>query len=146
MHRIWGIEGRKSCHTSCYIRTIEFDRFHVQWQLEWADNRTKGKETRISILHLLHYSRRNLLTKTNLSMSFLFIICRQLGEKTILQSIKKAGHLLHVERPCAYNRHLKKFLALVKDEGTEEWSSSDVLYSIISLWTSITIYFYHCIE
>ncbi|XP_065010664.1 uncharacterized protein LOC135640290 isoform X2 [Musa acuminata AAA Group] len=44
----------------------------------------------------------------------------QLGEKAILQSIKKAGHLLHVERPCAYNRHLKKFLALVKDEGTEE--------------------------
>ncbi|URE11042.1 alpha/beta hydrolase fold [Musa troglodytarum] len=44
----------------------------------------------------------------------------QLGEKTTLQSIKKAGHLLHVERPCAYNRHLKKFLALIKDEGTEE--------------------------
>ncbi|WOK95646.1 hypothetical protein Cni_G04353 [Canna indica] len=45
----------------------------------------------------------------------------QLGEKTTLQTIKKAGHLLHVERPCAYNRQLKKFLALVKAEDCEEY-------------------------
>ncbi|WVZ69541.1 LOW QUALITY PROTEIN: hypothetical protein U9M48_018312 [Paspalum notatum var. saurae] len=37
----------------------------------------------------------------------------KLGEKTTLQSINKAGHLVHLERPCVYNRHLKKFLASV---------------------------------
>uniref|UniRef100_A0ACD5YEV1 Uncharacterized protein n=1 Tax=Avena sativa TaxID=4498 RepID=A0ACD5YEV1_AVESA len=33
-----------------------------------------------------------------------------LGEKTTLRSIRKAGHLAHLERPCVYNRSLKKFL------------------------------------
>ncbi|CAO1945268.1 unnamed protein product [Urochloa humidicola] len=37
----------------------------------------------------------------------------QLGEKTMLQSINKAGHLVHLERPCMYNRLLKEFLASV---------------------------------
>ncbi|RCV26354.1 hypothetical protein SETIT_5G239000v2 [Setaria italica] len=37
----------------------------------------------------------------------------QLGEKTMLQSIRKAGHLVHLERPCVYNRCLKEFLASV---------------------------------
>ncbi|KAF8675924.1 hypothetical protein HU200_047423 [Digitaria exilis] len=37
----------------------------------------------------------------------------QLGEKTMLQSIRKAGHLVHLERPCVYNRLLKEFLASV---------------------------------
>ncbi|GER49637.1 alpha/beta-Hydrolases superfamily protein [Striga asiatica] len=36
---------------------------------------------------------------------------QQLGEKTTLQSIKKAGHLVHLERPFVYNRCLKQFLA-----------------------------------
>ncbi|XP_072959623.1 uncharacterized protein [Typha angustifolia] len=40
----------------------------------------------------------------------------QLGEKATLESIPNAGHLLHVERPCAYNRVLKKFLASVNAE------------------------------
>ncbi|RRT32079.1 hypothetical protein B296_00058811 [Ensete ventricosum] len=74
-----------------------------------ADNRTKGG-------FRSYLPTPFLLTKTNPPSSSSFIICRQLGEKTILQSITKAGHLLHVERPCAYNRHLNKFLALVKDE------------------------------
>lgn len=37
----------------------------------------------------------------------------QLGEKTMLQSISKAGHLVHLERPCVYNHLLKEFLASV---------------------------------
>ncbi|CAL4975115.1 unnamed protein product [Urochloa decumbens] len=37
----------------------------------------------------------------------------QLGEKTVLQSISKAGHLVHLERPCVYNQRLKEFLASV---------------------------------
>lgn len=41
----------------------------------------------------------------------------QLGEKTMLQSIDKAGHLVHLERPCVYNRLLKEFLAYVNAEA-----------------------------
>ncbi|KQK08890.1 uncharacterized protein LOC100846919 [Brachypodium distachyon] len=44
----------------------------------------------------------------------------QLGEKTTLQSIDKAGHLVHLERPCVYNRRLKEFLAYVNDEAPKE--------------------------
>ncbi|XP_059459415.1 uncharacterized protein LOC132188867 [Corylus avellana] len=35
----------------------------------------------------------------------------QLGESASFQGIKKAGHLVHLERPCVYNRYLKQFLA-----------------------------------
>ncbi|KAK8928729.1 hypothetical protein KSP39_PZI017229 [Platanthera zijinensis] len=44
----------------------------------------------------------------------------QLGDKATLQSIKKAGHLVHLERPCVYNRRLKEFLALVNPQATDE--------------------------
>ncbi|KAG7641210.1 Alpha/Beta hydrolase fold [Arabidopsis suecica] len=40
----------------------------------------------------------------------------QLGENATMESIKKAGHLAHLERPCVYNRRLKKFLASVYSE------------------------------
>ncbi|KZV47609.1 epoxide hydrolase 1 [Dorcoceras hygrometricum] len=36
---------------------------------------------------------------------------QQLGDKATLEGIKKAGHLVHLERPCVYNRCLKQFLA-----------------------------------
>ncbi|KAL8152067.1 hypothetical protein V2J09_021875 [Rumex salicifolius] len=35
----------------------------------------------------------------------------QLGEKATYEGIEKAGHLVHLERPCAYNRCIKHFLA-----------------------------------
>lgn len=44
----------------------------------------------------------------------------QLGVKATLQVIKKAGHLAHLERPCAYTRCLKRFLALVHAKGNQE--------------------------
>ncbi|KDP39466.1 hypothetical protein JCGZ_05147 [Jatropha curcas] len=34
----------------------------------------------------------------------------QLGENATVEGIKKAGHLVHLERPCVYNRLLKQFL------------------------------------
>ncbi|KAL6912258.1 hypothetical protein ACP4OV_001063 [Aristida adscensionis] len=37
----------------------------------------------------------------------------QLGEGCYLHGIPKAGHLLHLERPCAYNRQLQRWLAYV---------------------------------
>lgn len=36
---------------------------------------------------------------------------QQLGDKATFQDIKKAGHLVHLERPCVYNRCLNQFLA-----------------------------------
>ncbi|KAK4584261.1 hypothetical protein RGQ29_022128 [Quercus rubra] len=36
---------------------------------------------------------------------------RQLRENASFQGILKAGHLVHLERPCVYNRCLKQFLA-----------------------------------
>ncbi|PKA47225.1 isochorismate synthase / 2-succinyl-5-enolpyruvyl-6-hydroxy-3-cyclohexene-1-carboxylate synthase / 2-succinyl-6-hydroxy-2,4-cyclohexadiene-1-carboxylate synthase / O-succinylbenzoate synthase [Apostasia shenzhenica] len=41
----------------------------------------------------------------------------QLGEIATLQPVKKAGHLVHLERPCVYNRQLKQFLALVNSSS-----------------------------
>ncbi|KAG4175402.1 hypothetical protein ERO13_A11G183900v2 [Gossypium hirsutum] len=35
----------------------------------------------------------------------------QLGETTTFEGIQKAGHLVHLERPCVYNSCLKHFLA-----------------------------------
>ncbi|XP_019154540.1 PREDICTED: epoxide hydrolase 4-like [Ipomoea nil] len=40
----------------------------------------------------------------------------KLGSKTTFQGIKKAGHLVHLERPCVYNRFLKQFLASLYDD------------------------------
>ncbi|XP_073157331.1 uncharacterized protein [Henckelia pumila] len=36
---------------------------------------------------------------------------QQLGDKATVEGIKKGGHLVHLERPCVYNRCLNKFLA-----------------------------------
>lgn len=44
----------------------------------------------------------------------------QLGEETMLQSIDKAGHLVHLERPCVYNRRLLEFLAYVNAEASKD--------------------------
>ncbi|KAJ3670055.1 hypothetical protein LUZ60_010379 [Juncus effusus] len=44
----------------------------------------------------------------------------QLGEKTSIQTIDKAGHLVHLESPCRYNQHLKEFLAAVTSEHALE--------------------------
>ncbi|KAK7360015.1 hypothetical protein VNO77_01987 [Canavalia gladiata] len=35
----------------------------------------------------------------------------QLGNGATFEGIKKAGHLVHLERPCVYNRCLKQFIA-----------------------------------
>ncbi|KAF7074361.1 hypothetical protein CFC21_079234 [Triticum aestivum] len=40
----------------------------------------------------------------------------KLGEKAMLRSISKAGHLAQLERPCVYNHCLKEFLATISPE------------------------------
>ncbi|KAK6924364.1 hypothetical protein RJ641_010564 [Dillenia turbinata] len=42
----------------------------------------------------------------------------QLVSNATIQGIKKAGHLVHLERPCVYNRCLKQFLASLYEDGS----------------------------
>ncbi|CAI9763545.1 unnamed protein product [Fraxinus pennsylvanica] len=35
----------------------------------------------------------------------------QLGDKATVEGIEKAGHLVHLERPCVYNSCLNNFLS-----------------------------------
>ncbi|XP_044469111.1 monoacylglycerol lipase ABHD6 [Mangifera indica] len=44
----------------------------------------------------------------------------QLGENATFQGIENAGHLVHLERPCVYNRCLKQFLASLHAEGSQK--------------------------
>ncbi|KAF5194450.1 alpha/beta-Hydrolases superfamily protein [Thalictrum thalictroides] len=44
----------------------------------------------------------------------------KLGDKATMESITKGGHLVHLERPCVYNRKLKKFLASLQIEGAQK--------------------------
>lgn len=46
----------------------------------------------------------------------------QLGESCFIYGISNAGHLLHLERPCAYNRAVQRFLAYIN--SIEDASSS----------------------
>ncbi|KAJ4782503.1 alpha/beta-Hydrolases superfamily protein [Rhynchospora pubera] len=48
----------------------------------------------------------------------------QLGDNCYIQGISNAGHLLHLERPCAYNRAVQRFLAYVN--STEDTGSINV--------------------
>ncbi|CAN4080070.1 unnamed protein product [Withania somnifera] len=44
----------------------------------------------------------------------------QLGDKTTFRGIDKAGHLVHLERPCVYNKCLKQFLTSLHAEKTQK--------------------------
>ncbi|KAI8013281.1 putative aminoacrylate hydrolase RutD [Camellia lanceoleosa] len=41
----------------------------------------------------------------------------RIGEKATLEYIQNAGHLLQLERPFAYNKHVKKILASIHGDG-----------------------------
>ncbi|XP_075653693.1 uncharacterized protein LOC142624079 [Castanea sativa] len=45
---------------------------------------------------------------------------RQLGENASFQGINKAGHLVHLERPCVYSRCLKQFLASLHGDKAQK--------------------------
>ncbi|KAM6564594.1 hypothetical protein CsatB_024592 [Cannabis sativa] len=44
---------------------------------------------------------------------------QQLGERSTFEGIKKSGHLVHLERPCVYNKCIKKFLISVYNKDKE---------------------------
>ncbi|OVA18734.1 Alpha/beta hydrolase fold-1 [Macleaya cordata] len=43
----------------------------------------------------------------------------QLGDNATLKTIEKSGHLVHLERPCLYNKCLKEFLASQHEDGKQ---------------------------
>ncbi|KAG7015312.1 Epoxide hydrolase 4, partial [Cucurbita argyrosperma subsp. argyrosperma] len=43
-----------------------------------------------------------------------------LGDNATFQSIPKSGHLVHLERPCVYNRCLKQFLATLHSNAQDK--------------------------
>lgn len=57
-------------------------------------------------IHLL-WGEKDQIFKVELAQN----MKEQLGDGTTFEGIKKAGHLAHLERPCVYNRCLKKCIA-----------------------------------
>ncbi|XP_050247043.1 uncharacterized protein LOC126694690 isoform X3 [Quercus robur] len=47
-------------------------------------------------------------------------LMRQLGDTATLQYIEKAGHLVEVEQPCVYNKHLKEILTTLLEDGHQK--------------------------
>ncbi|CAI9777704.1 unnamed protein product [Fraxinus pennsylvanica] len=43
----------------------------------------------------------------------------QLGDNATVEGIEKAGHLVHLERPCVFNRRLNKFLASFHEHANQ---------------------------
>ncbi|KAH0940574.1 hypothetical protein HID58_000211 [Brassica napus] len=60
----------------------------------------------------------------------------ELGENATIESIKKAGHLVQLERPCVYNRRLKKFsmCMIVKSTGTVPYTVETEPGTNIHFW------------
>lgn len=72
---------------------------------------------------------------------------RQLGDRVMFQGIKKAGHLVHLERPCVYNRCLKEFLAISTQANGASWAmvkphpSCTVLISLVHFMHHLCLLF-----
>ncbi|KAE8008484.1 hypothetical protein FH972_004990 [Carpinus fangiana] len=63
-------------------------------------------------VHLLWGGNDNIFT-----MEVAKNLKRQLGDTATLQYIEKAGHLVEMERPFVYNKHLKEILATLVEDG-----------------------------
>lgn len=117
----------------------------------------KSKCIRFNCLHQLswfEFSETSIVNET-CEQTMLWHFHRQLGEKATFQGIKKAGHLVHLERPCVYNRNLKLFLAsLHTGERTPKWWSplpiSATFYTLSAIeWSEVFIVSYfqsNCIK
>ncbi|CAA0839561.1 alpha/beta-Hydrolases superfamily protein [Striga hermonthica] len=124
------VEGCKALLKVAVHRNLWFpDRLHRDFlQVMFNNRKERGellegllvttKETNIpnftQRIHLL-WGDNDQIFKLELAQN----MKQQLGQKATLQSIKKAGHLVHLERPCVYNRCLKKFLASLQAADIE---------------------------
>ncbi|KAE9596602.1 hypothetical protein Lal_00007708 [Lupinus albus] len=63
-------------------------------------------------IHLL-WGENDQIFKMNLAQN----MKEELGDKVTFEAITKAGHLVHLERPCLYNRCLKQFLSSIHPDS-----------------------------
>ncbi|XP_078151661.1 uncharacterized protein LOC144546947 [Carex rostrata] len=121
------VKGLKALNSLVMYKKIWFPNFLVKDFLEVMFHHRKeraelleelvirDKDATIPVLPqkiLLLWGENDNLFKVELAKD----MKEQLGEKTTIQTINKAGHLVHLERPCRFNRLLKEFLATVTAE------------------------------
>ncbi|KAL3725804.1 hypothetical protein ACJRO7_030781 [Eucalyptus globulus] len=118
------VKGLKALQSVAMHRKIWFpDRFHKDYLEVMFTNRKERSELLEALvisnkdasipnytqrIHLL-WGEQDQIFKLELAQN----MKEQLGEKATVEGIEKAGHLTHLERPCVYNRCLKRFLASV---------------------------------
>ncbi|CAA6661386.1 unnamed protein product [Spirodela intermedia] len=125
------LKGNKALLSVATYRKYWFpDRLHKDFIKVMFSNRKEREE----LLEGLEDSNREFTLPANLPQHILLLwgendrifkielaqdMKEKLGEKAAVHSISKAGHLVHLERPCVYNRCLKGFLAKVHSSGSE---------------------------
>ncbi|KAJ0077075.1 hypothetical protein Patl1_36417 [Pistacia atlantica] len=99
-------EGVKTLLDKCSYRFLRFHNFFYREMLETMFNHRKE---RTELLQALVISDEQ----------FTIPHFPQLGEKATLKAIKKAGHIVNLERPCVYNRNLKRILGSFTQENAQ---------------------------
>ncbi|KAM3696488.1 hypothetical protein ACJW31_06G042400 [Castanea mollissima] len=117
--------------------------FKLPWKLDWIPNFVykhylevmyDNREQREELLKALviddkdftiphHPQRVHLLWGENdiiFNKEVVNNLMWQLGDRATLQYIEKAGHLVEVEQPCVYNKHLKEILTTLLEDGHQK--------------------------
>ncbi|KAK9108864.1 hypothetical protein Sjap_016924 [Stephania japonica] len=123
------VEGLKNLFKVATYRNIWFpDRLHRDFLEVMFNHREERAELLDDLANQKGCTKHKFQQKIHLlwgenDQIFLLDVAQRmkglLGEKVTLQGIKKAGHLVHLERPCAYNRCLKEFLATLAEDETK---------------------------
>ncbi|OMO56908.1 protein PHYLLO, chloroplastic [Corchorus capsularis] len=102
------VKGLKALLSVATYRKLWFpDRLHKDYLEVMFTNRKERSELLEALrIHLL-WGEEDQIFKQELAHN----MKEQLGENTTFEGITKGGHLVHLERPCVYNRCLKQFLA-----------------------------------
>ncbi|PKI63654.1 monoacylglycerol lipase ABHD6-like [Punica granatum] len=125
------VKGLKALQSVAMYRKFWFpDRFHKDYLEVMFTNRKERAELLEGLvisnkdasipdfaqrIHLL-WGEKDQIFKVELARN----MKEQLGENATVECIKKAGHLAHLERPCVYNRRLKRFLASLHKNGAKK--------------------------
>ncbi|KAK4764652.1 hypothetical protein SAY86_025742 [Trapa natans] len=123
-------KGLKALQSVAMYRKFWFpDRFHKDFLEVMFTNRKERAELLEGLIvsnkdatipcfsqriHLL-WGEKDQIFKVELAQE----MKEQLGENATVEGIRKAGHLAHLERPCIYNRRLKRFLASLHEKGAK---------------------------
>ncbi|XP_051127256.1 uncharacterized protein LOC127248778 [Andrographis paniculata] len=117
------VEGCKALlKVACYKKLWFPDRLHKDFLEVMFNNRKERGELLDGLLvsnkehtPIPNFSQRiHLLWGENdqiFNLELAKNMKEELGDNATFEGIKKAGHLVHLERPCVYNRCLKRFLA-----------------------------------